>query len=179
MKFSHKDLTTALEVGQRWYAVHCRQQREAIALTQLQFQGYRVFMPVRWKTIRHARRLKTVRAPLFPRYLFVAFDPGRDRWRRINGTLGVCSLVMAGDRPQPVPLDIVENFVALTDNKGIMRFDSELTEGQRVRLLKGPFCELIGELEQVNDAGRARILLKVMGGEFPVWSEIDSLAPVA
>ena len=179
MESPHKDLTAALQSGQRWFAVHCRPQREAGALAQLQFQGYRVFMPFRWKTVRHARKLKTVRAPLFPRYLFVALDLSRDRWRAINGTFGVCGLVMADAKPQPVLCGIVEKFIALTDNKGIIRFDSDLAEGQLVRLLKGPFSEFIGELEQVDDAGRARILLKVMGGLVPVWSQTDAIAPAA
>ena len=172
-------MTTVNQSGQRWFAVHCRPQREAGALAQLQFQGYRVFMPVCWKTMRHARKLKTVRAPLFPRYLFVALDPNRDRWRAIKGTFGVCGLVMADAKPQPVPRGVVEKFMALTDNKGIMRFDSELAEGQPVRLLNGPFSEFVGELEQIDDAGRVRILLKVMGGQVPVWSEANSIAPAA
>ena len=79
----------------------------------------------------------------------------------------------------PAPRGVVEKFMALTDNKGIMRFDSELAEGQRVRLLNGPFSEFVGELEQVHDAGRVRILLKVMGGQVPVWSETNSIAPAA
>ncbi len=179
MNSSREDMTTGLHSGQRWFAVHSRPQREAGALAQLQFQGFRVFMPGRWKTVRHARKLKTVRAPLFPRYLFVALDPGRDRWRNINGTFGVSGLVMADERPLPVPCGVVEKFMALTDNKGIIRFDSKLAEGQPVRLLKGPFSELVGELEQVDDAGRVRILLTVMGGQVPVWSETDSIAPAA
>ena len=179
MKLSHEDLVAPLRFGQRWFAVHCRPRRESGALTQLRLQGYRAFLPFRWKTVRHARKLETVRAPLFPRYLFVALDLSRDRWRAINGTFGVCGLVMADGMPQPLPRGIVEKFMALTDNKGIMRFDSELAEGQPVRLLKGPFCDLIGELERVDDAGRARILLRVMGGQVPVWSETGSIAPAA
>ena len=53
--------------------------------------------------------------------------------------------------------------MAFTENKGIIGFDSELSEGHLVRLLKGPFPEFIGELGQVNDVGHGRILFNFMG----------------
>lgn len=56
--------------------------------------------------------------------------------------------------------------MALTDNKDIIRFDSELAEGRTEEFVKGPFSEFIGKLEQIDDAGRARILLNEMGGRF-------------
>jgi transcriptional antiterminator RfaH len=50
-------------------------------------------MPLRRKMLRHARKLTAVEAPLFPRYLFISFDPRRDQWRKVNGTFGVSHLV--------------------------------------------------------------------------------------
>jgi transcription antitermination factor NusG len=45
------------------------------------------------KTVRHARRLSTVEAPFFPRYLFTVLDLTRHLWRSVNGTFGVSRLV--------------------------------------------------------------------------------------
>ena len=60
-----------LAQGARWYLVHTRPNSERKAELNLQAQGFATFLPQIEKTIRHARRLKTVRRPLFPRYLFV------------------------------------------------------------------------------------------------------------
>src|ERR1700674_4632950 len=92
--------------GERWYVVQTLPFREARARVQLESQGFRIFLPRHTKTIRHARRLMTVSAPFFPRYMFVVLDLGRDRWRSINGTFGVASLLTANDRPMAVPVGV-------------------------------------------------------------------------
>jgi hypothetical protein len=53
-----------LAPGARWYLVHTRPNSERKAELNLQAQGFATFLPQIEKTIRHARRLKTVR-PLF------------------------------------------------------------------------------------------------------------------
>src|SRR6266702_900465 len=94
--------------SERWYVVHTLPHRESAAQLHLRNQGFRTFLPLVTKTIRHARRYDTVVAPFFPQYLFVAFDLTRTRWRAINGTRGVTTLIMQDDRPAPVQSGIVE-----------------------------------------------------------------------
>src|SRR2546430_1503971 len=84
--------------GERWYVVHTLPLCEGRAQIQLENQSFRTFLPKRHKTIRHARKLSTVEAAFFPRYLFVALDLTRHQWRSVNGTFGVASLVMRGDQ---------------------------------------------------------------------------------
>ncbi len=81
-----------LKEGERWFAVQTLPHREAGACLQLENQGYRVFLPRIRKTRRHARKLDTVLAPFFPRYLFIILDMNRDQWRSVNGTFGVSQL---------------------------------------------------------------------------------------
>jgi hypothetical protein len=56
----------ALSDRERWYAVHALPFAEARAECQLQRQGFRTFQPKRHKTVRHARKMRTVEAPFFP-----------------------------------------------------------------------------------------------------------------
>src|SRR6266540_2569590 len=93
----------ALLPGERWFLAWTLPHREAAAETHLGWQGFRSFLPRHMKTVRHARKLRTVTAPVFPRYLFVALNLERDRWRSVNSTRGIASLFMAHDRPVPVP----------------------------------------------------------------------------
>ena len=55
--------------------------------------------------------LRTVRAPLFPRYLFVILDLERDRWLSVRSTVGVSRLFTQDGRPVPVPVGIVESLI--------------------------------------------------------------------
>ena len=94
--------------------------------------------PKRHKTVRHARRLGTVEASFFPRYLFIVLDSSRHRWRSVNGTFGVSRLLMRGDEPHPVPHGIVEALIAAADVRGILQLASKLQVGGPVRLMAGP-----------------------------------------
>ena len=167
--------------GPRWFAVHSLPHREAGARQQLENQGFHTFLPRCLKARRHARKLENVLAPIFPRYLFVVLDLDRDRWRSVNGTFGVARLVMmAGDRPQPVPQGVVETLIASTDGRDVLRFDGgdRLAVGQKVRILAGPFAEQIGLLQRLDDNGRVRLLLDIMGGRIAVTLPSTALAPV-
>ena len=175
------ELDRALPGGSRWFAVHSLPHREAGAQRQLENQGFRTFLPRCLKARRHARKLETVLAPIFPRYLFVVLDLDRDRWRSVNGTFGVARLVMmAGDRPQPAPRGVVEALIALTDGRGVLRFDGggRLAVGQKVRILAGAFAEQIGLLQRLDGNGRVRLLLDIMGGRIGVTLPSAALVPV-
>ncbi len=176
-----RELDPARAGGRRWFAVHSLPHRETGAQQQLENQGFHTFLPRGRKIRRHARKLETVLAPIFPRYLFVALDLNLDRWRSVNGTFGVARLVMmAGDRPQPVPHGVVEALIASTDGRGILRFDEggRLVVGQKVRILAGAFAEQIGILQRLDDNGRVRLLLDIMGGGIGVTLPSAALAPV-
>src|SRR5215467_644281 len=148
--------------GERWFLVHARPNNERKAVYHLNAQGFRTFLPQIRKTIRHARQLRTVSAPLFPRYLFIILNLDRDRWLSVRSTVGVSSLVTCNGRPAPVPVGIVESLIGQSDGD-LIQFGASLTEGQSVRLLSGPFADFVGKIERLDDAGRVRVLLKMMG----------------
>ena len=154
--------------SERWYVARTLPQRELHAARQLNNQNFRTFVPRFWKNRRHARKVETISAPLFPRYIFVVVDRNRDRWRSINGTLGVDRLLMYGGEPQAVPLGVVENLIAATDDRGNVRFDFHLKEGDAVKVIAGPFADFVGQFEWLDDNGRVRVLLELLGGRVRV-----------
>ncbi len=163
--------------GQRWFVVQTLSSREAGAWAQLSRQGFHAFLPRICKTIRHARKLRTVLAPVFPGYLFVALDVEQDRWRSINGTFGVARLITARERPVAVPAGVVESLLEMLDGDSIMRFDDGLRVGHRVEVVSGPFAQAMGQLQRLDSAGRVRVLLEIMGGQVPVLVERNVLRP--
>ena len=165
-----------LETGARWYAVYTQPRRELRARQQLAAQNFLVFLPLYRKTVRHARKLQTVNAPFFPRYLFAALDLGRDQWRSINGTFGVTSLITDGEVPRPVPYGVVESLAQASDGE-LVQPGKELKVGDPVRILSGPFADLLGELVRVDGASRVRVLLQLLGGVVPASIDRRDLMP--
>ena len=168
MVYSRSRRGLALWPDERWFLVHTQPKNERRAEMHLEAQGFRTHFPTIQKTIRHARQLRNVRTPLFPRYLFVILDPERDRWLSVQSTVGVSSLFSCGGRPVPVPEGIVEALVENTDEANWTLFSSGMVAGQSVRILRGPFADFVGTLERLDDAGRVRVLLDMMGTVVPV-----------
>ena len=164
-----------LTSDERWYVVQALARREPIAKLRLEAQGYKIFLPQMVKTVRHARKMHYARVAVFPGYLFVALDPLKDRWRSINGTIGVARMIMANEGPAPVPRGIVESLASYLDGHGICRFDRDLKEGQQVRIVSGPFAQLIGQIATLDGKGRARVLLKIMSNEIITTLDQSSL----
>ncbi len=78
------------------------------------------------------------------------------------------SLVMWGDLPHPIPRGIVEMMVTSVDRGGFLRFEQALMVGAKVRLAAGPFAEQFAILDRLDDSGRVRVLLEILGRPVPV-----------
>jgi transcription antitermination factor NusG len=166
--------------GESWYVVHTKLLREMAAQTQLAAQGFRRFLPRHRKTVRHSCRLRTVSAPFFPRYLFVALDLRRDRWRSVGSTFGVASLLMGDELPRPMSTGVVEGPIAATGADGHLQLsdlpgEGSLVVGQRVRIRIVPFADLVGELARLDAGGRVQVLLQLTGGAVLVGLHRDAL----
>ncbi len=168
-----------LEPGERWFVARVHPHRESTAQLNLNRLGFRSFAPRVRSTVRHARKLRNVLTPLFPGYIFLILDLSRDRWRCVNSTFGVASLIMGVEQPIPVPQGIVETLVAATESSGTIRLDSDLEIGQKVRILSGPFAEALCRLVHLDDRGRVRVLLEFMGAEVSARLDRSCVAPAA
>lgn len=151
--------------GERWYVAMTVPHKERWATLQLRNQGYRSFLPLQLVTRRHGRQFRTELAPVFPRYVFVVLDVQRDRWRSVNGTIGVRYLITDGERPLSVGAGVVETLVQSSDLRGALVFKTDrLAVGQTVRLLAGPLAGTLGILQHLDSAGRVQLLLDLLGG---------------
>lgn len=159
----------------RWYAVSVIPGREEKAEWHLRQQGFLPFMPRQRRTIRHARKLTEKTVAFFPGYMFLPLDLSRARWRSVNGTFGVRSLIMQGERPLPCPPGLVERFITMTGDDGLLDLSSKLAAGQSVRIVSGPLAELIGTIDRLDGPGRARVLLKIMNGDVSASMDIEDL----
>jgi transcription antitermination factor NusG len=168
-----------IERNQGWFLARTLPSAELLPELRLEAQGFRTHVPQVLRTTRHSRHLRTVRALLFPRYLFIILDLGRDRWLSVRSTVGVSCLFNCDGRPVPVLAGIVEALMERTDGSGLTLFDRELAQGRSVRILCGPFADFVGTLQRLDAKGRVRVLLKMMGAAVPVALHRSALLPAA
>ena len=153
--------------ARRWYAVHARPHQERRAEANLARQGFRVWLPVMERSRRHARRIETVQAALFPGYLFVALDLERDAWRAVNGTFGVRRLLTEGERPQALPDGFIASLQGATGKDGLTTVPADLRPGDAVTIAAGPFAECAAVILRLAPGERVEVLLDVLGGRVP------------
>jgi|SRR6185312_5418459 transcriptional antiterminator RfaH len=163
----------------RWYVVQTQPRAEPKAVVNLARQGFETYMPRFLKRRRHARRIETIEAPLFPRYLFVRVDLASQRWRCIHSTVGVSRLVCNGDEPAAVSDAIVGGLRAREGEDGLVRLAPRrrFAQGEPVRVIDGALASCLGLYEGMADGDRVAVLLDLLGRKVRVV--IDDLSIVA
>ncbi len=79
-----------------WFVVVSKPAKEGVALTQLENQGYDVYLP-RWVEPKRRRGVfQAVAGPMFPRYLFVRPQDAEQSIAPVRSTYGVSHLVRFG-----------------------------------------------------------------------------------
>jgi transcriptional antiterminator RfaH len=163
----------------RWYVVQTQPHGESKAVSHLERQGFATYLPRYERRRRHARRIETVAAPLFPRYLFVAIDRATQRWRSIHSTIGVSRLVCNGEEPAPLAAGIVDGLRRRENERGFVRLDAgpRFAIGDQVRIIDGVFARCLGLFDGVSDNERVAVLLDMLGRKVRVV--IDDLSVAA
>src|SRR5438105_1027628 len=140
----------------RWYVVQTHPHAEAKASWHLQRQGFDTYLPRYLKKRRHARRVESVIAPLFPRYLFVAIAMESQRWLSIRSTIGVTRLVCDGERPAPVAISVFETLKRREDADGLIKLDPRprFMPGEKVCVVGGAFYDCLGIYEGMSSNER-------------------------
>lgn len=150
-----------------WFAVQVLTQYDRLAGKCIAELGFEVFAPQRESSTRDGK------SPLFPGYLFAAFDLNDANWGRIMNALGVVRILGTERRseyPQPVPLraGFVEGLRAYIQRLGgvlprpPLPTPVPLQPGQRVRVEEGPFAGY-EVLVNADEGERVRILLDILG----------------
>ena len=81
------DTTMKAPAGARWFAVFSKPRGEQTALVNLERQGFECFLPMALNPYQKISKRNGDRTePLFPRYLFLRADPGRQSLARVRST---------------------------------------------------------------------------------------------
>ena len=165
----------------RWYAVHTHPRAETCVVKNLNRQGFDTYLPQYLKKRRHARRIDWVRAPFFPRYLFVEMNLECVRWRSIQSTIGVLNLVCFGEKPISVPQNVITILKSREDENKLIKFagQSKFDPGDEVQILDGAFGNSTGVIKEKYSHDRVTLLLKMMGRQIRVNTSLDRILPIS
>jgi transcriptional antiterminator RfaH len=162
----------------RWYLVHTKPSAEAVAQLNLERQGYETYLPrllqrVLW---RQQRRERVV--PLFPRYLFLRLDSGRQTLSPVRSTAGVATVVRFGAEFAIVPDPVVGDLRSRADPAtGLHRLSDaiKLVRGSAVQIVASAFDGLEGIFERTAGGDRVVVLLALLGRMTPVQVPVDTV----
>ena len=190
-----------------WFVVQTRAgQERAVSRAIEQIETVDVFFPTIRRTIHTGRRVEAVIRPLFPLYLFAAFDVRANSWGQILRTVGVHTILGINRRPGfpvtflgakpiangrysetppiPVPDYVITALQAAAALGGghvpIMEKFNEplrrLVPDERVRVIEGPFDGFSGLVDR-DQKTRVWVLLDILGKERPTLVPREALAP--
>jgi|SRR5215469_204368 len=146
---------TSLTPG--WYAAYTSANHEKRVAEQLVQRGVENFLPLYESVRRWKDRRVRLRLPLFPGYVFVRLQLSERL--RVLQVPGVASLVGFGDRPVSLPDDEMENLRHGICSDVRIQPHAYLTEGRKVRIMRGPLTGLEGIL--LKKKGDFRVVLSI------------------
>ncbi len=163
-----------------WFCVRCKPRQERIAAGQLaSLGGVELLFP-------RARRRRAGKAgarelvePLFPGYLFAAFDPA-ELGSQVGHCRGVLHLVRKAGKAVDVEPKVIAELRSLGEGGVIDALAPLPLPGQRVKVLRGLFVGEEGEVVRLAEpARRVKVLLGLLGADHVVELPADDVGPAA
>lgn len=165
-----------------WYAVHtysgyedtvARNLKQRIESLGMQDKIFSVIVPTEKKIKIKGGKRVTTEEKIYPGYVLVDMVVTDDSWYVVRNTPRVTGFVGAGVTPVPLDKKEIDQIFARMDTTGI-KHQMDLEIGDAVRIEDGPFKELEGKVDEVDEArGKVKVLVSMFGRETPV--ELDFL----
>ena len=156
-------MTSIVTGDRRWYVASTLPHKEFVAVANLKNQGFATFCPLQKKIRRHARKNSATLTPVFKGYVFFGLQETQNRWRSVNGTRGVKSVICDEVGPLPIRPGVVETMIGSSDENQILSFSQSLRPGTRARLISGPMADYLGIVEHLDDRERVQLLFDFFG----------------
>jgi len=165
-----------------WYVIHtysgyedavARNLRRRAETLGMQDKVFNILVPKEKKVkIKRGKRVN-VEEKLFPGYVFVEMIVDDESWYVVRNTPQVTGFVGAGVTPTPVDAKQMEEIMRRVSG-GEPVYVLDVQAGDLVRITDGPFRDMEGKLDDVDEArGRVRVMVAIFGRETPV--ELDFL----
>lgn len=147
----------------KWFVVQIKPNSADKAERNLKQQGLKTFFPTLNVTTRHSKRFINKTIPLFPGYMFVAFNPLETIWSKINNTYGVSRILTFNGKPEEIPSDLILAITTKYDQNNKLLHADSLHAGEKIKIIQGPFSNFIATIDNVVANKRVWALIKFMG----------------
>jgi len=160
-----------------WYLIRSKPASETVATAHLERQGFTIYFPRLAAPVRRRGRVIHSIRPLFPRYLFLGFEPESQSLGPVTYTRGVSCFVKFGQVFASVPSKVVDELRRCADPESglhalrVARFFA----GSRVRVVGGAFQGLQGVFQRESGGEHAVVLLNLLGQSARVCLAADDL----
>lgn len=145
-----------------WLVINTQPNKERLALANLSNQGYTPYCPFISRTVRHARKARVVKRPVFPSYVFVEHNDRAEQWRPILSTFGVRTVVQMADEPAKLSGSFIESFKIREVDGVIARPSASYKVGQKVLVNGGPMDGIAAEIIELKDRDRLTVLMELL-----------------
>lgn len=153
-----------------WFALRVRATCQRATVLQLRQKGYPVFTPSYMARGVWSDRLKLTERPLFPGYIFSAFDAKRRL--PILMTPGVLHIVGSGKEPIPIDLNELQALERALKSGLLIKPWPFLRVGQRVLVERGPLLGVEGFIHQLK--GSSRLIISISLLQRSIAAEVDA-----
>lgn len=165
-----------------WYAIHTyagyenavvKNLKQRIESLGMEDRIFNVVVPTEKKIkIKGGKRVE-VEEKIYPGYVLVDMNVTDDSWYVVRNTPRVTGFVGSGVYPVPLEQKEVDELFNRM-NKDTTKHLIDLIADDVVVIVDGPFKDLEGKVEEVDDVrGKVRVLVSMFGRETPV--ELDFL----
>lgn len=169
--------------GERnWYAIHTyagyenavlRNLKQRIESLGMEGKIFNVVVPSEKKIKIKAGKRVEEEERIYPGYVLVDMIVTDDSWYVVRNTPRVTGFVGSGNIPRPLNKQEVDQLFNRMSSDQI-KHTTDLTVGDLVSIVDGPFKDLEGKVAEVDDErGKVRVLVSMFGRETPV--ELDFL----
>ena len=180
-----KSTPTAMQ--RHWYAVHTYSGHENKVKTNIERRAevmglkdkvFRILVPTDTEVRNRNGKKTEYKRKVFPGYVLIDMVMDDTTWHLVKSTTGVTGFVSSGNKPVPLKdSDVREILEAL--EPGAARPRASWEKGQVVRVTAGPFADLTGKIEEVNEQReKLRVLISIFGRDTPVELDFNQVEKI-
>jgi len=170
------------DTNKKWYVVHTysgyEEKVKKSILERLKAEGFQdkvgeILVPTEQVVEVKGGKRRISARKFFPGYLLIEMELNRETWYTVKNTPRVTGFLGSEQEPSPLPESevavIIEQAKEQPD-KPKPKFTFE--EGEKVRVLEGPFTNFTGVIGEVNEErGKLRLMVSIFGRATPVELE--------
>lgn len=175
----------------QWFVIHTYSGYENKVKTNLesrvQTMGmedkiFRILVPTEDELEIKNGKKKVVQRKVFPGYVLVEMAMTDDSWYVVRNTPGVTGFVgSTGGGSKPIPL-LPNEVRSILRTMGVDEVKTRVEFGvnEAVRIVDGPFADMIGTVEEIHaDQQKLKVLVSMFGRETPLeldFTQVERLA---